>query len=353
MPGVEKIAWMEIKDKLPGVKFGEFHFAKGQNGIVSFAYAGQAGDLLALRTTEDVFVEALTIKKMSRDWRDLRLIADKVADTAVFQQAVEVAKRTRPKERGPLTYRIISRQYGQHQYRRKDLAEAVAKGVQRRYPRWRPVADHAQLEIWVNLLGSYLLCGIRLSDRTMRHRFEHKRELAASLRPSVAAAIVYLTQPDPADIFLDPMCGSGTILMERRLAGPVRQMVAADIGRQQVQATRHNVGRQKRTQPAFFTVLRADGQHLPLAAQSMTKIASNLPFGKQIGSPKMIARLYPAFFTECDRVLKPNGRAVVLSSEFDLVKTAVRQCPGLNIVTGYSVATLGQWGRIYIIQRPA
>ena len=80
---------------------------------------------------------------------------------------------------------------------------------------------------------------------------------------------------------------------------------------------------------------------------------TNLPFGKQIGSPQVVARLYPQVFKEMERVLQANGRAIVLSSEFELVKMAVRQCPALTIVTGYSVASLGQWGRIYIIERAA
>jgi len=47
--------------------------------------------------------------------------------------------------------------------------------------------------------------------------------------------------------------------------------------------------------------------------------------------------------------VRPGGRIVLLSSEFDLVKETVRQRPRLTITTGYSVAVLGTWGRIYII----
>lgn len=351
MPGVEKIAWLEIKDKLFGVQFNEFLFAEGQNGIVRFAFEGTTAELLTLRTTEDVFVEAFSHSKMSRDWIDLRKIADDVATTAVFEQALKVHKKLYPKQHGDITYRVISRMYGKHQYRRKDLADAVVKGMERRFPKWRLVDDHAQVEIWVNLLGSQLLCGIRLSDRTMRHRFGKKEEMPAALRPSMAAAMVYLSQPQDDDVFLDPMCGSGTILMERRLASPYQQMLAGDIGQEQVTVAQKNLLQQKKKPPAASTVLQADGQQLPLANASVNKVVTNLPFGKQIGSPALIAHLYPKVFKEIERVLTSNGRAIVLSSEFDLVKTAVRQCPGLNIVTGYSVATLGQWGRIYIIER--
>ncbi|MEM7336847.1 MAG: RNA methyltransferase, partial [Chloroflexota bacterium] len=58
MPGIEDIAWLEIKSQLARVKFGEKLFAKDQNGLVLFDYQGDTADLLNLRTTEDLFVLA-------------------------------------------------------------------------------------------------------------------------------------------------------------------------------------------------------------------------------------------------------------------------------------------------------
>ena len=59
--------------------------------------------------------------------------------------------------------------------------------------------------------------------------------------------------------------------------------------------------------------------------------------------------LHAAYQRGRERVVRPGGRIVLLSSEFDLVKETVRQRPRLRITTGYSVAVLGTWGRIYII----
>ncbi len=116
-------------------------------------------------------------------------------------------------------------------------------------------------------------------------------------------------------------------------------------------ATQQNVAALRKEPPTAFGVFNADATRLPLAAGSVTKAASNLPFGKQIGSPQAVKELYPAFFKELERVLAENGRAVILSSEYELVKTAVRACAKLEILTGYSIAVLGQWGRIYILRR--
>ena len=350
MPGVEEIAWLEIRDKLPGAKFGETVFAKDQNGLLIFSYAGDTADLLQLRTVEDVYVLALSIEKAPRTRKILPQITELVQNTAVFQHAVDIAWPIRAQSGRP-SYRAISRLYGSHDTYRKQLGEAVRRGIKSRYPRWRLVDDNAQLEIWINLLGSRLVGGIRLTDRTMRHRFNKPVELKAALRPSVAAAMIHLTQPEDNDVFLDPMCGSGTLLMERRYAGAYDQMLGADIVHNHAQAAWQNVEALRKEPPTNFQTLHTDAARLPIATGSISKVATNLPFGKQIGSPKALKRLYPAFFKEMERVLGENGRAVVLSSEYDLVKNSVRKCPGLEILTGYSVAVLGQWGRIYIIRR--
>jgi tRNA (guanine6-N2)-methyltransferase len=351
MPGVEEIAWLEIRDKLPGAKFGETVFAKEQNGLLIFSYEGDPEDLFQLRTVEDVFALAVSLDKVPRTRQVLPQLTEQVSSTAEFQQAIDIGMALR-NESGRPSYRVISRLYGSHEIFRKQLGEAVERGMKVRYPRWRLVDDHAQLELWVNLLGSRLVCGVRLTDRTMRHRFNKPVKLKAALRPSVAAAMIHLTLPTADDIFLDPMCGSGTLVMERRYAGAYGRMLAGDIVYDHVQATRQNVGALRKEPPTGFSALHADAVRLPLATGSVTRVATNLPFGKQISSPKALQRLYPAFFRELERVLVGgNGRAVVLSSEYELVKDAVRACPGLEILTGYSIAVLGQWGRVYIIRR--
>ncbi len=352
MPGVEEIAWLELKDKLYKVGFGEYQFAKDQNGIVIFNYAGSTSDVMQLRSTEDVFMLALSVEKMARGRRDLSDINEWVQQGEEFGQAMNEFLRHR-KFSGQPTFRVISRKYGTHEYRRKDMQLAVQKGLERRYPRWQPVADGGDIEVWTNMLGSRLLIGLRLTDRTMRHRFAKKVELPASLRPSVAAAMVHLSQPEDDDVFLDPMCGSGTILMERLAAGKYRRLYGGDIEPERVVATKKNLFPNRKDRIKAALIREWDATDLPLNTYEVSKVVTNLPFGKQLGSKGEIKRLYPAFFSEVERVLKPNGRAIILSSEYDLLKDAVRLQPRLEIQRGYSIAVLGQWGRIYIVDKKA
>lgn len=351
MPGVEEIAWLEIRKRLKDAHFQRYLFAKEQNGIVVFDYPGPADDLLRLRTTEDVFMQIAHQDGMTRLKRDLRGIQELIAASEPFGRAVNDYLRIR-RFSAPPTYRVISRQYGKFEYSRKDLTATVWRSLKQRYPRWTPVADDAQVEFWANLLGSQFLLGARLSDRTMRHRFERKVELPASLRPSVAAAMVFLTGPEPDDIFLDPMAGSGTILYERLQAGKFVRVLGGDIEQERVDAARKNV-RGSRKKPGVgdlpVDIRKWDARQLPLDAASVDKVATNLPFGKQLRGSETPAKLYPPILAELQRVVRPGGRIVLLSSEYDLIKEEVRKLPRLTITTGYSVAVLGVWGRIYII----
>jgi 23S rRNA G2445 N2-methylase RlmL len=243
---------------------------------------------------------------------------------------------------------VVTRLEGQHQYRRKDVEQAVLRGLERRFgDAWKHVEEEADLEVWVNLLGTRLLCGLRLSDRTMRHREYQSVHLPASLRPSVAAAMVLLTEPNENDTFLDPMCGSGTLLAERILSGAYRRVLGGDVDGRAVGAARQNL----KGLGARWQVSRWDARKLPLASASVDAVATNPPFGKQIGSPQELGQLYPAFIVEMARVLKPGGRAVILTSQYELLKEAVRHQPDLRIVRGYSVAVLGEWGRVYLLRK--
>jgi 23S rRNA G2445 N2-methylase RlmL len=202
------------------------------------------------------------------------------------------------------------------------------------------------------MLGSQLLVGLRLSDRKMRHRYDRKVELPASLRPSVAAAMVHLTNPRPDDVFLDPMCGSGTILLERMHAGPYRNIFGGDIDQQRVEAARLNLPqRRKGRKQDQISIRKWDAADLPLENGAVDKVATNLPFGRQIGSQQNLEKLYDDLFTELARVVVPDGRIVLLSSEYDLIKQLMRRHPQLEILSGYSVATKGVWGRVYLIRR--
>jgi 23S rRNA G2445 N2-methylase RlmL len=344
MPGIEPVAWLEIRQRLARARLMETLFAREKNGIVVFEFDDALAQTHTLRCVEDVFLLVQMKEHLSRDWKDLRELARDIEYGHILDEAL---KSFRSKGKGMATFRVVARKEGQHSYRRIDLEQAVQQAVTNAYPRQLQFkAEDADIEIWVNALGSILLCGLRLTDRTMRHRDYKTAHVAASLRPSVAAAMVLLTEPTPDDVFLEPMCGAGTIVAERLAFDAVRQLFAGDIAPQMLTAARKNVPRE-----ATRRLMRWDAMRLPIASSTINKSAVNLPFGKKIATKQEIARLYPAFFREVERVLAPGGICVALTSEYELMRQTLREAPSLAIDRGYSVAILGEWSRVYIVRR--
>ena len=104
---------------------------------------------------------------------------------------------------------------GKHVYFRRHAREALAKGLAGKLPaKWKHADEDAAVEVWLTIDGPTAYCGVRLSDKTMRHRTYKVEHLPASLRPTVAAAMVRLAGAGPGMVFVDPMCGAGTILAE-------------------------------------------------------------------------------------------------------------------------------------------
>ena len=76
-----------------------------------------------------------------------------------------------------------------------------------------------------------------------------------------------------------------------------------------------------------------------------------LPFGEQVGSHQENRELYERFFGQLARVLGQGGRAVLLTSERDLMHDLIRRHPPLRLERQILVGVLGQTARIYVLRR--
>jgi 23S rRNA G2445 N2-methylase RlmL len=80
-------------------------------------------------------------------------------------------------------------------------------------------------------------------------------------------------------------------------------------------------------------------------------IVCNLPFGEQVGSHEDNPALYRRFLQEVARALRSGGRAVLLSSEKELMRQLVHDDPALHMERQVLVGVLGRAARIYCLRR--
>jgi len=345
VPGLEPIAQQEIELELGG------EVKRTAPGLVVFRAPEIDRTLLRLRTTEDVFLLAWGTDELTYRAEDLRRMTRWTQREGNWEQLLRLHHAIRPKPKGKPTYRLVTQMSGTHGYRRVDARKALARGLAGKLPpSWPQVEENAAVEIWLTIHESTAVCGVRLSDRTMRHRTYKVQHVAASLRPTVAAAMVRLAQIRPGQTVLDPMCGAGTILAECLAAArrfePGLRVCGGDIDRAAVRAAGANL------RPVDQPLLaRWDARRLPLADQSVDCVISNPPFGKQIASPDEIRPLYAGATAQFDRVLRPGSRAVLLVSDAAALRAAVRPV-GWKAIEQVRVRVLGQPAFITVWRKP-
>ena len=230
----------------------------------------------------------------------------------------------------------------------------MARGLVGHFPSsWKYAEENASVEVWLTIHGRRAWCGLRLSDRTMRHRSYKLEHLPASLRPTVAAAMVRLLHPRPKQIILDPLCGAGTLLAElldawRRTRvsrdRPDIFVLGGDIDSGALRAARGNL---QRLGPC--SLIRWDATRLPLPDHCVDGIFSNPPFGKQLGRAEEMRSFYAALIRELNRVLRTRGQAALLVSDFNALKEAASKL-GWQLVRQFRTRILGQLATLSLWQ---
>ena len=124
-------------------------------------------------------------------------------------------------------------------------------------------------------------------------------------------------------------------------------LLAGDADPEAVAATRENVGR--RYKP--IEIVEWDARSLPLETSSVSALACNLPFGKQVGTAADNRSLYPALFREWTRVVRPHCRLVALTSERSLMQNILKRTEGLNLERSLTVLVRGMPATLYVIRR--
>jgi 23S rRNA G2445 N2-methylase RlmL len=332
IPGLETVAATEIESELGG------DIKRTGPGIVVFRLPEIDERILELRTTEDVYLLAWGTDKLTYRALDLEKIRNWTAHDADWPRLLQIHHAIHPKPKGKPSYHLVTQMQGHHGYRRADAAKALGRGLAGKLPAsWRYAEENAAVEVWLTIQGATAVCGLRLSDRTMRHRTYKLEHLPASLRPTVAGAMVRLADIRPGQIVLDPMCGAGTILAEVLTASGGK--VTTWGGDHEAKALRAAGTNLRRLGRALLA--RWDARRLPLAGQSVDRIISNPPFGKQLSRPEEIAGLYRRMLPEYDRVLRPQGKAVLLVSDPAPLRDAA-QAGGWRRLEQFRLRVLGQ-----------
>jgi 23S rRNA G2445 N2-methylase RlmL len=307
--------------------------------------------LQMLRCSEDIFALVGYRSGLTRERPALERIQSVARDALYVEQALATRAHLTPGMRSGrrLRYRVIARMAGEYEFRRVDLAKAVSRGIaEREDHNWQASADESDVEFWATLLPGELLLALRLSDERMRHRDYKSAHMPGSSRPSVAAALASLSEPEADDVVLDPLCGAGTLLIERAHLGRYRLLIGCDRDTKAISAARENIG--PRYKP--IELHPWDASALPMPDNSITKIVTNLPWGIRHGSHHDNRRLYPRLLQEFHRLLQPGGKIVILTGETRLMSELITRGV-FHPEKILRVSILGGAAAVYVSRKPS
>ncbi len=310
---------------------------------ILFQYAGNPRELLSLRTAEHLFLILKRIPKMTRSRNSLAVLRGSLARLS-FKEMSECCRQVGINVRKRMPFRVTSRLSGKRNFRRLDLQRVIERALSERG--WYLASTKAALDVWAEVHGDDGYISIKLSSNDMAQRPYKQAHIPASLKPTLAYSMVRLSKPHPDDVFLDAMCGAGTILLERALIGRYRYLIGGDVSTEALDATVTNFGRKHQPRQFFHW----DARTLPLQPNTVDKIVCNLPFGETIGNMPQLTNLYRHCLKEYARVLKRRGRMVLLTSQRTLLDDELEKLRFLGVQQRLTVDVRGKQAWIYVIR---
>lgn len=230
-------------------------------------------------------------------------------------------------------FRVSAERSGEHGFGSPDIKRAVGAALQR--ATGAPVSLTAyDAEVRVDVAGLEARISLQHTRRplSMRHPMQYRQRV--SLRATVAYAATrlgsYGLDAPPARIG-DPFCGTGTLLIEAGTMFPEAALVGGDHAGRAAEGARRNLEAMGLGERA--AVAELDARELPpvWAPESFDLILTNPPYGRRIGRGIAFERFYGDILAEIRRVLRPGGRAAVLTDRRGPFRRAVHRIGRLGV----------------------
>lgn len=223
-----------------------------------------------------------------------------------------------------LKFRVTCNRAGEkHCFTSNEAARDFGGAVQDHF-KWKADMTNFDVEVLLNIHNTEVIVGIALTEESL-----HRRNIThfgpTTLRSTLAYGMLRLCAPQPTDIIVDPMCGTGAIPIEGATEWSNCYHIAGDYNPLAVNRAANNISsllsksKVKEGDPSWGLPIDAvqwDICNLPLRTGSVDIIVTDMPFGKRMGSKKRNWNLYPACLREISRVCRPGtGRAALLTQD--------------------------------------
>ena len=333
LPGLEPFTLAELKG-LKGVQQ-----VKQAEGAVAFRFVGDAARLLGLKTVTSVY-EVLTFAvprpKALLGHEHLSRLTKAVS---ALQTGQFSSFRLSAAGDDSAVFKRLSEQFAQ------TTGLVQSAGTQDTDGDLLIRVRRAPENSWSGRGWEVLL---RLTPRPLSARAWRVCNLPGGLNAALAAVMVGLAEIKPGERVFNPMCGSGTLLIEAGLSAEPDAITLT--GCDQAPATLACSAQNVAAAELAAELFEADATATGLAENSVDVFLSDPPWGDAVGTHKDNAALYPALLAECARIAAPGARFVLLSHEVRLLERLLEKNVW-QLQTQFRVFHGGHYPRVYLLEK--
>ena len=227
-----------------------------------------------------------------------------------------------------MSFMVRTLRVGQHELSSIDFSNIVGNLIQnyalQQFGRnIRVSLSDPDIIFYLEVKGPIFRLGVDLTGLNALHRRTYRAYLHPSaLNPLIAYAMCKLSEINQKRHVLDPMCGSGTILIEGKKINPEIDAWGLDINPRHIEGARHNA-KKANLNIKFETCDLADIDQL-FQPGYFDAIIVNPPFGLREKSIYNIPTLYNLLIEKSKLLLNQNGTLCLLTPRKKLVIKILR-----------------------------
>jgi len=248
------------------------------------------------------------------------------------------------------TFRVTCQRIGEHAFTSIQVQKHAGQAIVDKYGRKVDLKSF-DVNVVCDVVGSKCYVGVQLTRESLHKRFDRPFNHPAAIKAPLAYGMLRIAGVDDGDVLLDPFCGGGTIPIEAAQVwdGSVN-IFGSDINNRFLEGARRNAEAAGVEKHVSFRI--ADARRLEeFYEPSIDRIVTNPPYGVRMDREKNLRETYFNFLNSASKIMKPDGRIVVISLRAAAFRSIVFKTRRFKLVHERVVETGGLYPHVFVLEK--